>query len=86
MEETESYLDVFRLSLLECGVCIHLFYLSWPGQLVVTESEDLYYYTYVHIHVFTKYIMIITNVLKTFADIIMNGITYQKNQKHYYSL
>ncbi|NP_001177547.1 odorant receptor 146 isoform X2 [Nasonia vitripennis] len=46
MEESDSYLDMFRLSLLECGVCIHLFYLSWPGQLVVTESEDLYYYTY----------------------------------------
>ncbi|XP_031778375.1 odorant receptor 145 isoform X2 [Nasonia vitripennis] len=46
LENSDNWIDIVRLGSIEVGAVIHLFYLSWPGQLVVSESEELYYYTY----------------------------------------
>ena len=47
MENANEILDLIRMTMFEFGTAVHLFYLSWPGELVISESSDLFLYVYV---------------------------------------
>ncbi|XP_058807822.1 uncharacterized protein LOC131673663 isoform X2 [Phymastichus coffea] len=46
LENSDNIIDLTRMSMLEFGVVIHLLYLSWPGQLIISESSDLFVQIY----------------------------------------
>ncbi|OXU31360.1 hypothetical protein TSAR_014933 [Trichomalopsis sarcophagae] len=46
VEHSEEIIDLIRMTLIEFGAMIHIFFISWPGQLVIDHSENLFLTTY----------------------------------------
>ncbi|KAL7288684.1 hypothetical protein TKK_0017409 [Trichogramma kaykai] len=46
LEAVSELYNFLRLGIVLFGVAVHLFYLSWPGQLVIDESSDVFRATY----------------------------------------
>ncbi|NP_001177700.1 odorant receptor 149 [Nasonia vitripennis] len=46
VEHSEEIIDLIRMTLIEFGAMIHIFFISWPGQLVIDHSENLFLSTY----------------------------------------
>ncbi|KAJ8682708.1 hypothetical protein QAD02_018500 [Eretmocerus hayati] len=46
MENMSEPIDLIRMVLFQIGVAVHLFYMNWPGQLVVNESSKIHLAAY----------------------------------------
>ncbi|NP_001177701.1 odorant receptor 153 [Nasonia vitripennis] len=46
VEHSEEIIDLIRMTMMELGAMIHIFFISWPGQLVIDHSENLFLSTY----------------------------------------